>query len=169
MSDQDEAGGGTPSPGPTLRGDDFVARLVSDPANPPRTTLLTGFLGASDADGHTRVYFDPELASYVDVANDDILHTEEAGGEGPLRQTLVWVKQDARARQGAAGGAGAQAGFLGGTVWSENAGGAAFDVPTAWCTAAPGCRETDTVVQGAAGGAAGPSQLLRAMTSSSPP
>ncbi|HEX8697164.1 MAG TPA: hypothetical protein VF746_32390 [Longimicrobium sp.] len=120
MSDQDEAGGG--SPGPVLPGDDFVARLVGDPADPPRTRLLSGYLGASNEEGHTRIYFDAELSGYADVPNDDILHTEPSGGEGPLARTLVWIRADAQALHGPAGGTRQRAGFFEGPVWDQNVG-----------------------------------------------
>ena len=50
----------------------FVSKLVTDPKQPPNTLLLTGFLGASSEDGHRRLYFDAQLADYVEI---------------PLRQT----------------------------------------------------------------------------------
>jgi hypothetical protein len=64
------------------RGADFVAKIVKDPKNPPKTIMLTGFLGASSEPGHTRLYFDPHLSNYVEVPDDAILHTQEAPGEG---------------------------------------------------------------------------------------
>lgn len=122
MSDHDEAGtepAGEGAPGPELRGDDFVARLVSDPKSPPQTTLISGYLGASDEEGHTRVYFDPELSDYVDVPNGDILHTEHPG-EGPLAAALVWIKRDSQVLHGQAGAARQRAGFFEGRVWQDN-------------------------------------------------
>ena len=47
--------------------DDFVSKVVKDPKQPPDTTLLTGYLGKSSEEGHTRIYFDPELKNYLEV------------------------------------------------------------------------------------------------------
>jgi hypothetical protein len=116
MSQKDEAGGDEPA------GGDFVSRLVDDPAKPPQTTLLSGYVGASDEEGHTRIYFDPQLSDYVDVADDDVLHTEPSGGPGPLSPTLVWIKRDAQVLHGQAGSTRQRAGFFEGRVWRENFG-----------------------------------------------
>jgi len=116
MSQKDQAGGDEPA------GGDFVSRLVSDPANPPRTTLLSGYVGASDEEGHTRIYFDPQLSDYVDVASDDVLHTEPSGRAGPLSPTLVWIRRDAQVLHGQAGSTRQRAGFFEGRVWRENFG-----------------------------------------------
>ncbi len=99
-----------------------MSRLVSDPAKPPQTTLLSGYVGASDEEGHTRIYFDPQLSDYVEVADDDVLHTEPAGGTGPLSPTLVWIKRDAQVLHGQAGSTRQRAGFFEGRVWRENFG-----------------------------------------------
>jgi hypothetical protein len=116
MSQKVQAGGGKPV------GGDFVSRLVSDPAKPPQTTLLSGYVGASDEEGHTRIYFDPQLSDYVDVATEDVLHTEPAGGTGPLSPTLVWIRRDAQVLHGQAGSTRQRAGFFEGRVWRENFG-----------------------------------------------
>ena len=75
-------------------GSDFVAKIVKDPKNPPDTLVLTGFLGASSEEAHTRLYFDPGLTNYVEIHNDAILHTEPAGEDG-LGAVYVWIKRDA--------------------------------------------------------------------------
>ena len=51
-------------------------RSCPTPTNPPNTVMLSGYVGASSEDGHTRLYFDMELSSYVDIPNDAILHRE---------------------------------------------------------------------------------------------
>ncbi|HEX8913349.1 MAG TPA: hypothetical protein VF796_13395, partial [Humisphaera sp.] len=105
---------------PAIPAAEFVSKLVSDPANPPETTLLTGYPGASDEEGHTRIYFDPELRDYVDVPDDDILHTQP--GEGALDPSLVWIRRSAQVLHGAAAGDRQRAGFFEGRVWDENFG-----------------------------------------------
>jgi hypothetical protein len=105
---------------PAIAAADFVSRLVSDPANPPQTTLLTGYPGASDEENHTRIYFDPELRDYVDVPDDDVLHTQPGGGEGPVEPTLIWIRQDSQVLHGQAAGDRQRAGFFEGRVWQDN-------------------------------------------------
>lgn len=79
--------------------DDFVGRVVTDPANPPNAVLLQGFVGASDAEDHVRVYTDPSLASYVDVPAASILHSERLPAEqSPLGGSLLWVDRSAQLR-----------------------------------------------------------------------
>jgi hypothetical protein len=82
--------------------DDFVARIVKDPSQPPATVMLTGFLGASSEDGHTRLYFDPHLSNYVEIPDDAILHRQATGGGG-LDASYLWIKRDADLMWGPAG------------------------------------------------------------------
>ena len=83
------------------RKETFVSKIVKDPANPPKTILLTGYLGASSEAGHTRLYFDAQLNTYVDIPDDAILHEEEISSTPP-GQTYVWIKQDAQVIHGEA-------------------------------------------------------------------
>jgi hypothetical protein len=73
--------------------DDFVQKVVKDPANPPaNVAVLNGFVGASDATDHVRVYSDPSLASFVDVPKDAVLHSEKLPAEqSPLGGSVLWV------------------------------------------------------------------------------
>ena len=57
--------------------------------------MLSGYLGASSEEGHTRLYFDPQLSTYVEIPDDAILHSQAAGGEDGLGGSHVWIKQDA--------------------------------------------------------------------------
>lgn len=79
--------------------DYFVAKLVKNPAEPPKTVLLNGYVGASSELGHTRLYLDLELNSYVEIPDDAILHMEprELSAEhGHVVIFMVWIKRDAR-------------------------------------------------------------------------
>ena len=80
----------------------FVGGVVSDPAAPPDSLLLLGYLGASSEAGHTRLYFDPQLTQYVEIPDDAILHVETPPEEStdPLRATWVWVHRDAAVLRG---------------------------------------------------------------------
>lgn len=84
------------------RKENFISKIVKDPANPPKTILLRGYLGDSSEAGHTRLYLDAQLNSYVEVPDDAILHEEELPGT-PQGETYVWIKQDAQVIHGEAG------------------------------------------------------------------
>lgn len=113
--------------------DGIVAKLVSDPAAPPKTALLSGFIGASSEKGHTRVYLDPELSAWVDVPDTAILHTEPmAESVSPLGGSYVWIARDAEVVHGPAAADAARGRFFEGPIADE------FQpqgVPTMWpCT-----------------------------------
>ena len=77
-------------------GNDFVAKIVEDPSNPPQTLLLSGYIGTASVPDHTRLYLDPELSDYVDIPQDAILHVAHRPREqGPLRGSYLWIKRDA--------------------------------------------------------------------------
>jgi hypothetical protein len=103
----------------------FIARIVKDPKNPPKTTLLMGYLGRSSEEGHTRVYLDPELSEYVEVPNEAILHTEAAGEEDPLAGSYIWISRSAEVVHGEAGGQRYKASFLEGRITQDYMGQAA--------------------------------------------
>lgn len=95
----------------------FVNKLVADPAAPPATHLLQGYLGDSSEEGHTRLYFDPELRDYVEIPDGAILHAEEPGaGAGPLAVSLVWIDRNAELVHGTAGTERPRARFLEGRI-----------------------------------------------------
>jgi hypothetical protein len=83
-------------PQPPRDDDDFVSKVVKDPANPPDALLLSGYKGDSPEAGHTRLYLNPELNDYVDIPDDAILHTAQMPPEqGALRGIYIWIKRDA--------------------------------------------------------------------------
>ena len=109
---------------PKTKLDAFVAKVVGDPAKPQETLMLKGFLGASSETNHTRIYTDPTLEDYVDVANSDIVHSEPVSKEeSPLGGFYVWVKKSAEALTGKAGSERKKAKFLEGPIAAQ-AGGA---------------------------------------------
>lgn len=77
--------------------DDFVAKIVKDPSNPPKTVLLNGYAGASSLEGYTRLYLDLELNSYVEIPNGDILHMEPRAlyEHGHVVIFMVWINRGA--------------------------------------------------------------------------
>ena len=130
--DDPTGGGGDDQPeGAYVPRDDFIAQLVPDPSQPPLTQLLTGFVGDSSEEGHTRIYLDPELSQYVDVPDHAILHSVQLPAEeSPLGGSHVWIRADAELRsgsggeQGEGGGDPNAAGFLHGQLMTEHLGGA---------------------------------------------
>lgn len=75
--------------------DNFIAKIVKDPRSVPETLMLTGYLGASSEPAHKRLYFDIELASYIEIPEDAILHHENIQTSAPITQDFVWIKKDA--------------------------------------------------------------------------
>jgi hypothetical protein len=123
--------------------DDFVAKVVKDPKQPPDTLLLTGYLGESSEEGHTRLHFDPELKSYVEIPNDAILHTQPIPKEASsLGGHHVWIKRDAELIHGKVGPERTKAKFFEGPIAAGAAGGAV----AAGITTLPGCGITHATV-----------------------
>ncbi len=107
----------------SLKHDALVGRIVGDPAKPADTIWLTGFLGSSSEDGHTRVYSDPSFESYVDVPTDAIIHTEPLPkDQSPLGGSYVWLKKDAEVLHGKVGTERKKAKFLEGPIQAAFAG-----------------------------------------------
>jgi hypothetical protein len=78
-----------------LQFDDFVGAVHSDPSNSVQTVLLSGYLGKGTEDGAVRVYPDPGLGYWYDVAEDDIVHAKPIEG-GTLGGSHLWVKASAK-------------------------------------------------------------------------
>ena len=113
--------------------DAFISKVVADPAKPPDTILLTGFQGPSSEEGHTRIYQDATLQSYVDVPDDAIVHTEALPKEqSPLGGSYIWLKKDAEVLHGNVGTSRTKAKFLEGPIQAIGQfsfGGAAAPLP----------------------------------------
>lgn len=117
------ANASAPAPGPASDAHaSFVGKLVADPKQPPNTLLLTGFLGASSDEGHTRLYFDPQLSDYVEIPDDAILHRQDVpAGLSPLGASYVWVRRDATLIHGPIGPDRLKASFLEGRLARDHA------------------------------------------------
>lgn len=97
--------------------DAFVEKVTGDPANPRQTLLLSGFLGASSDANLTRIYSDETLENYIDIATEDIVHTEpRPKSDSPLGGSYIWVKKDAEVTYGMAGTDRSKAKFLEGPI-----------------------------------------------------
>ena len=100
--------------------EDFVARLVPDPVDPPDLLLLKGYLGASSEEGHVRLYLDEELSRYVEIPRKAIRHARELPPEqSPLGGSLVWIDREADLMHGKAGEEPGVASFLEGWIADE--------------------------------------------------
>ena len=74
---------------------DFVADLVTDPADPPATALFLGFAGEASEQDHTRFYVDPALTAFVDVPDDAVLLQHEVpAAPGSMGGAYVWLRRD---------------------------------------------------------------------------
>jgi hypothetical protein len=94
--------GGAVSPGQRrpsekrLAQDPLVERLVPDPSSHRSFTMLRGFLGKSGREGFWRLYLTPELDQYVEFAEGDVEHTQEATAEqAPFGGSYVWLRAGA--------------------------------------------------------------------------
>src|SRR2546430_3755462 len=100
MASQEKSGDSEaqePSNSRELKKDALVEKLVSDPAAPPDTIRLVGFLGKSSRDGYWRLYLTSQLNEYVECHEDDIVHTQSLATEqNPLAGTMAWIKRDAK-------------------------------------------------------------------------
>src|SRR5262249_38309379 len=123
---------------------ELVQKLVTDARNladDDGVVILTGFVGDSDEEGHTRVYCEPTLDCYADVADSDILHHAEGQGVCGL---ILWVRRNAKVRIGRRGEAKqAASSFFSGPLMQDYSGGTGGSAGTgqqpgntfAWCRA----------------------------------
>jgi hypothetical protein len=97
-----------------LKEDALVAALIPDPsAGPPGTTVLHGYVGKSTRENCWRLYLDANLASYVEVSEDDILHSKQLADDAG---TLLWVPKSLELTVTWVSPATIQAEFLSGTI-----------------------------------------------------
>lgn len=78
--------------GRELREDPLVEALAPDPAAVERTVMLSGHLGRSTSDGRWRLYLNDSLTEFVEIDEQDILHSEQpAFADVPGVRTRLWV------------------------------------------------------------------------------
>jgi len=79
------------------QGDNFVAKLVPDPAKPPDLIRLTGYRGASNQEGSVRLYGNAELSIYWDIPEGDVLYEQPVPSDAdPLGAVTLWIKRDSK-------------------------------------------------------------------------
>ena len=122
---------------------EFISLLVPDPANPPNLEVITGFVGDSAEPGHTRVYFDLQLADYVDIPDHSIrLIRQLPESVSPLGAAYVWFERVAEVMHGPIGGARRKAKFLEGRILDRRPIGQSLQSPDVSDT--PVCETNDT-------------------------
>ena len=85
------------APGQPGSGTSFVGDIVSDPNNVPEIILVYGYLGASSEADHERLYLGIDLANYVEIPSNAILHRLSAPQEqDPHGGVTLWIKKDAK-------------------------------------------------------------------------
>jgi hypothetical protein len=73
--------------------------LVPNAGEPPDVRVLVGSLGRSDRDGYWRLYLNPELTTYVEVAEDDVRHVDEIRDpQTGISADAIWVDRAASTR-----------------------------------------------------------------------
>jgi hypothetical protein len=87
-----------------IRYDDFIAKLVPDPAKVEPTLLLSGFVGRGAAEGTVRIFPEPSLGTWYDVPEADIVHSMPIP-DSPLGGSHIWVRRDAPIKPGTAAAA----------------------------------------------------------------
>lgn len=75
--------------------DEIIKQLVPDPSQIPDARLLFGYLGKSNRSGYWRLYFTPELNEFVEIPEDDILHSQKMDKEiSTLGGTYLWIRRE---------------------------------------------------------------------------
>ena len=83
-----------------VRYDDFISAVQPDPAKPEAAIMLAGFVGHGP-DGQVRIYPDPSLGKWYDVAEADVLHSMPVA-DSKLGGSYVWVRDSAQIKSGSA-------------------------------------------------------------------
>lgn len=76
-----------------MQQDELIDKLIPDPSQQQPLTVLSGFLGRSSQVGHWRIYLSLTLDEYVEIPEEDIIHSQSLGPEqSALGGTMVWVR-----------------------------------------------------------------------------
>ena len=77
--------------------DNFVSKLVPDPANPPDLIASPVTVARHPRKGSTRLYANPELSLYYDIPEGDIAFEQPVPADAdPLGAVTLWVKRDSK-------------------------------------------------------------------------
>ena len=101
----------------TLNEDSLIEKLVPDPSQVPGLKMRIGWLGKSSRRKYWRLYLTPELNSYLEFREEDIVHTlSMASDMNPLGGTTVFLKREAELLHTRTTSTQAQAEWLGGDI-----------------------------------------------------
>jgi hypothetical protein len=128
-------GGGSKS----LKPDPFVEKLMPNPAEAPEGTRFVGLLGKSTREGYWRLYLDASLRDYLEIAEEDILTSEQFDpATSPIGGTMLTVRSDAQITRSRVCTTEARNAFLQGAIASRFLRGARPQAPTMLRPAARG-------------------------------
>jgi hypothetical protein len=97
--------------------DPLIEKLVPDPSEPPRVSILTGWLGRSQRKGYWRLYVTSSLDEYLEFREEDVRHYQSLRtDESPLGGTVVWVREGAEILRTTSTGAATEREFLRGEI-----------------------------------------------------
>jgi hypothetical protein len=101
-----------------LAADELVDDVQPADRGPQDLTVLSGFLGKSDAPGHHRLFTSPTFNRWVDIPDDAIVHRRRVPAEQDAfgGRSLIWVRNGAILVRGEVTSAGAEAHFLKGPL-----------------------------------------------------
>ena len=100
-----------------LKQDEVIERLVPDPADPPDVIAMIGFVGKSTRARFWRVYHTLDLKNYVEIAEDDIVHSQSlTTDQQRLGGTVIWMRANARLRYSRNESRQAEADFIRGDI-----------------------------------------------------
>jgi hypothetical protein len=76
-----------------LRQHELIEKVLPDPSQLASLTTLSGFIGRSLQEGYWRLYLTPTLDEYVEIREDDIVHTQTLEpSQSALGRTVVWLR-----------------------------------------------------------------------------
>lgn len=79
-----------------LTPDELVDAVLKGAPEPPRLSVLKGFLGTSDARGYHRLFTDETFRRWLDIRDDAIVHRRRIAVEPDgLDGTMLWVEDGA--------------------------------------------------------------------------
>ncbi len=98
QSDGSGAQGNSPANDDNAPLHSLVSKIVGDPANPPKTLVVRGYLGSagSGRDDYRRIYLDNDFRTYFEVAKTDILHAQKADPDHEDEPTSIVVNGTAK-------------------------------------------------------------------------
>jgi hypothetical protein len=83
-----------------IKPDDLVESSRPDPAETGATIRFVGFLGKSTQAGFWRLYSSPYLTDYIEIADSDILTSQQIDSQiSPMGGSVISVRADARVVQ----------------------------------------------------------------------